>query len=63
MRSALQAMSFVEVPLLKALDTNPDNAEMTKLPFYDPHELLHWLVSTGRVDVQEDDIKCPGKIR
>ncbi|CAE6944138.1 unnamed protein product [Symbiodinium sp. CCMP2456] len=52
-----RAMSEVEVPLLKALDPNPDNAELTKLPFYDPHELLNWLVSTGRVDVNENDIK------
>lgn len=59
----LQAMSEVEVPLLKALDPNPDNAELTKLPFYDPHELLNWLVSTGRVDVKETDIKCRGEMR
>ena len=54
-------MSYVQVPLLKALDPDPDHAELTKLPFYDPHELLNWLVTTGRVEVRADDIKRQGE--
>ena len=51
----LQALSYVEVPLLH--ETDPGKRVMGKLPFLDPHELLNYLVSTGRVAIEEKDIR------
>ena len=48
-------MSYVEAPLRH--ETDPDKTVMGRLPFLDPHELLNYLVSTGRVTIDANEIK------
>ena len=50
--------TWLECPIRS--EPNGDDIVTTLLPMYDPHELLEYLWTSGRIRVSEDDIKILG---